>query len=523
MRRLHLLPALLTAIAELVHCRLGPSNIGSLLFGAACGALGTLGFSPFKWFWMLWLGLIGLLWALMRFGQARGFALGYGYGLGLLISGASWLAPTFAEASAVPLVFAWLLTLLLLALLALWYGLAGWLLGRFLPMKHPGPGLLLLFPALWVLLEWLRGWVLSGFPWLQSGYSLIDTPWAGFAPLVGVHGLAWLGLVSLGAGCWALLEQGRRRLPALLVALGIPLAGWLLVHIPFVEPSGRPISAALIQTNIKQSLKWQPEHLGLSISRHLEMTQTAWDADLIIWPETAIPDMTLALWPDLLDPLEQDALAHNTEILLGIPREHEDGERYYNSLLSLGGAKTGGGHFYAKRHLVPFGEYPPWRFLLKPLFDGLDIPASDFAPSKDGKPLLEVRSQPAGISICYEAAFAEEVRQALPEAAFLINLTNDGWFGDSLAPHQHLQMARMRALELGRQMLRSTNTGISALIGAHGQVKASLGVGQEGVLRVALQPYSGTTPFAVLGNWPLLALLGLALIVFWKIPLPAKR
>lgn len=496
-----------------------------LLLGAACGALGTLGFAPFGWYWLLWLGLGLLLWALMQpavSGTNRGFWLGYGYGLGLLLTGASWLAPSFAEASDVPLALAWFLTLLLLALLALWYGLAGWLLGRFLSPKRPGIGLLLLFPALWVLLEWLRGWLLGGFPWLQSGYALIDSPWAGFAPWLGVLGLAWLGLVSLGALvalAWMLYNwkaQGwHKPMLALTLALacGLPMVGWLLESPDFVQPQGAPISAALIQANIKQSLKWQPEHLKDSLASHLALTQAAWGAQLILWPETAVPGMTQAFWPSLLDPLEQDAMAHGAEILVGIPRDHEDGERYYNTLLALGGQPG----FYAKRHLVPFGEYPPWRALLKPLFDRFNIPMSDFAPGEAARPLLKVRGHEAGISICYEAAFAEEVRQALPEATLLINVTNDGWFGDSLAPHQHLQIARMRALETGRQMLRSTNTGISALIDRDGRVLEHLGLGVPGILRVRLQPYAGSTPFALLGNWPALALMGLALLLFRRL------
>lgn len=492
-----------------------------LLLGAACGALGTLGFAPFGWFWLLWLGLGLLLWALIQpvvSGTNRGFWLGYGYGLGLFLTGATWLAPSFAEASDVPLGLAWPLTLLLLALLALWYGLAGWLLGRFLSPERPGMGLLLLFPALWALLEWLRGWLLGGFPWLQSGYALIDTPWAGFAPWLGVHGLAWLGLVSLGALitlAWMLYNgkspRWRTYVPVLALACGLPMIGWLLERLDFVQPQGAPISTALIQANIKQSLKWQPEHLNTSLASHLMLTQAAWGAQLIIWPETAVPGMTEAFWHSLLDPLEQDAMAHDAEILVGIPREHADKERYYNTLLALGGQPG----FYAKRHLVPFGEYPPWRALLKPLFDRLNIPMSDFAPGQSVRPLLKVRGYEAGISICYEAAFAEEVREALPEAAFLINVTNDGWFGDSLAPHQHLQIARMRALETGRQLLRSTNTGISALIDKDGRVLEHLGVGVPGILRVQLQPYGGTTPFALLGHWPALALIGLGLIVFF--------
>lgn len=492
--------------------RLAGSRLGSALFGTLCGTLGTLGFAPFGWFWLLWLGLGGLLWALLKAGQRRGFALGYGYGLGLLISGVSWLAPTFAEASDVPLLLAWPLTLGLLALLALWYGLAGWFLGRLLSKRPLGASLVLLFPGLWVLFEWLRGWVLSGFPWLQSGYTLIDTSFAGFAPWLGVHGLAWLGLVSLGGLLWFVFA-GKRL--GLALALLVSLAGWGVGHWNFATPKGEPIATTLIQANIKQSLKWQPEHLGQSISRHLEMTEAAWGAKLILWPETAIPGMTQALWNSLLDPLEQDALAHDSEILIGIPREHEDGERYYNTLLSLGGAKTGGNSYYAKRHLVPFGEYPPWRSRLKPFFDSLNIPMSDFAAGQAARPLLKVAGHEAGVSICYEAAFAEEVRQALPEAAFLINVTNDGWFGDSLAPHQHLQIARMRALEMGRQMVRSTNTGISALIDVDGRVKASLGVGTLGNLEFELQPYTGTTPYVALGNWPILVIMSLAFIFFW--------
>jgi apolipoprotein N-acyltransferase len=209
----------------------------------------------------------------------------------------------------------------------------------------------------------------------------------------------------------------------------------------------------------------------------------------------------------LLKPLEEDARAGGRDLLIGIPIQ-EDEDRYYNAMLALGAS---GRDAYYKRHLVPFGEFLPLKPVLAPVLDFLQIPMSDFsAGSKGEPPLLTLAGHPAGISICYEDAFAEEVAQALPTAAFLVNASNDAWFGDSLAPRQHLEIARMRAKETQRYLLRATNTGISAVITPTGEIGAQTRLFEKAVLTAEITPLAGATPYVRLGN---AAPVGLALLL----------
>jgi apolipoprotein N-acyltransferase len=233
-----------------------------------------------------------------------------------------------------------------------------------------------------------------------------------------------------------------------------------------------------------------------------DLTERNLDADLVVWPETAIPDFLHRVRDVLIEPMAVRAREEGTEIVLGIPVMETDTGRHFNALLSLGSRED----LYAKRHLVPFGEFMPFKAWLGPLVDLFEVPMSDFSPGSSERPLLSVGDRVAGVSICYEDAFPAEVAQALPEAEFLINVSNDAWFGDSLAPHQHLEMARMRALENGRYLLRATNTGISAIIDRRGQVLGVIPAFVRGDVAAEVRPYSGATPYAKLGNAPAIGL-----------------
>lgn len=273
----------------------------------------------------------------------------------------------------------------------------------------------------------------------------------------------------------------------------------------WTEPSGAPLKVALIQANIQPSMKWDPEALIPILQAHLELTREHLDADVIVWPETAVPAFLDEMREGLIDPLTLTAREEGVAMVLGIPYREADG-RYFNGLLSLGGQDG----LYAKRHLVPFGEFMPFKGLLGPLVKLFEVPMSDFSAGRAGDSLIPVGGLPVGASICYEDVFPEEVIRALPQAAYLINVSNDAWFGDSLAPWQHLEIARMRALETGRPLVRSTNTGVSAVIDHRGTILGSTPLSQRAVLAVELQPRSGATPFALWGNW---LVIGLALVM----------
>jgi apolipoprotein N-acyltransferase len=419
-----------------------------------------------------------------------------------------------------------LLMLLFVAVMALYYGLAAWLIRLIeqrlrIDTSVPRIGPLLLFPSLWVLLEWLRGWLFTGFPWLFAGNGQLDGPLGGLAPVLGVHGLSLAVAVSAGL-LWLLLTwRGRTRWQALSGLLLLWVGAALLWLLDWTRPAPnaeqRPIQVSVIQGNVEQSVKWDPDGLLPTLEIYLQLTKAHLDSDLIVWPETAIPEFFDRVEEPLLKPLGVTAREAGTEVVIGLPVMEPDG-RYYNALVSLGSSEDR----YFKRHLVPFGEFLPFKQQLQPLIDWFEVPMSDFSRGDATRPLLQVGVWPVGVSICYEDVFPEEVRQALPEAAFLINVSNDAWFGDSLAPHQHLQFARLRALETGRWLVRATNTGISAIIDPRGRVRDQLPLFERAALTGTLEARVGSTPFVRFGSQLPLGIAGFMLLAGLLQPLRAR-
>ncbi|WP_275099950.1 apolipoprotein N-acyltransferase [Sedimenticola hydrogenitrophicus] len=473
----------------------------------AAGALSVLGFAPFSLYPLALAGPLLLLWLWRDASPRSGFQSGWAYGLGLLGFGVFWLHISIDQFGNLGTAAAIALTLLFVLALALYYGLVGWLTARLWRRGGGDWSLLLTIPSLWVLGEWLRGWILTGFPWLVLGYSQIDSPLGGYAPLFGVYGVSWLLLLSV-ALLFRLLRPGvggRRWLGGRgWLAGGLVLlwgGGALLHQVQWTEPAGEPLQVSMIQGNIAQEAKWQRDSLRPTLALYTGLTREQWQSDLIIWPETAVPAFAHQVEETLLQPLAAEALANRSELLIGIPQWDGETGAYYNAMLSLGQDPDQQRGSYAKRHLVPFGEFMPLKRWLRPLVEWLQIPMSDFTPGDSPRPLLRLAGYYAGISICYEDAFGEEVIEALPQAAFLVNASNDAWFGDSLAPRQHLEMARMRALESGRYLLRSTNTGISALIDPKGKVQGFSPAFQQHVLSGEIIPMQGATPYVRVGNW----------------------
>jgi apolipoprotein N-acyltransferase len=487
----------------------GPARSGSpqlarllpVLAALAAGAGTVLGFAPFSLFPIAVLGLAVLIETLHRGSPRAGFWRGYAFGLGLLGFGVFWIRISLNEFGNMAPWLANCLMALFVAAMALYYGLVGWLARR-LALAHPWTVPLLLIPGLYVLAEWLRGWLFTGFPWLNLGYTQIEGPLAGFAPILGVYGLSLLTAVSAGL-LWGLVRfhgRGRAWAGSALVALWLGGAG--LQRLEWTEPAGEPFTATVVQANIPQAIKWDPQARLDIMEAYVDLTLAHLDSDVILWPETAIPEFLHEVRDPLIEPLAERARQEGTEIVLGIPVLNQETGRYYNGLVSIGGTED----LYAKRHLVPFGEFMPFRSWLGPLAHAFDVPMSDFSRGEGARPLLRVGERLAGASICYEDAFPAEVAQALPEAEFLINVSNDAWFGDSLAPPQHLEIARMRALETGRYLLRATNTGISAIIDHRGRVLVEVPSFVRGAVSTAVSPRSGATPYARAGNWPAIGL-----------------
>ena len=467
------------------------------LFPVAAVSLGVL-------FWLLGPGAPASLCADSRGRRARGgFGIGFAWGLGAMLAGVSWLYVALNRFGGMPMPLAALVVLLFCAFMGLFAGFSGALFGA-LRQGRAGRDALL-FAAAWLLGEWVRGWAFTGFPWLASGYSQSPpSPLAGFAPVFGVFGVG--GLLAAVAAL-AVAAVGARNWRPALVAVLILAAGVGLRGVAWTAPVGEPVRVALLQPNIEQSLKWRPEMLQRWLEVNLSMLRDN-PAQLVVLPETTIPLLIDHLPPDYREALARTAAGHGGDVIFGT-FVRDDAGRIFNAAVSLGSAPPA---FYAKQHLVPFGEYSP------PLFSWFyalaSIPMADQTRGAARQPPMALAGQKVAVNICYEDVFGEELIRSLPEATLLLNLSNLAWYGDSFAQPQHLQIARLRALETGRPMLRSTNTGMTALVAPDGRVEAVLPAFAAGALHVAVRGYQGLTPYARWGNWAAvlaaLAVLGLA-------------
>ncbi|MSQ70869.1 MAG: apolipoprotein N-acyltransferase [Betaproteobacteria bacterium] len=466
------------------------------------GVLSVAGFEPFGFGPLAIIGLACLIYLWRSVDSPRfAAALGFAFGLGFFCTGVSWIYVSLHVFGAMPAALAALSTFAFCAYLALFPALVGSLQARLsLPEWLRS---LLFIPALWTLSEWLRSWLLTGFPWLSLGYSQTDSPLSGFAPVAGVYGVSFLAASVAGSLVAAIVTRQRQRVQAV-VAAGVMLgAGGALGQLDWTEPHGEPVDVALIQGNIPLSLKFDPKayEKTLGIYKRLIESSLAHDdpAKLIVLPETAIPRYLDNVDPGYLAGLARDAGNRGADILIGVPMQQPGGGGF-NSVVNIGAS---GSQYYAKSHLVPLGEFVPREFGW--ILSVLRIPLSDFSRGGLQRPIT-AGGQRTAVNICYEDAFGEEIILQLPEATMLVNVSNVAWFGKSLAPEQHLQISRMRAIETRRSMLRATNTGVTALIDRNGGVVARLPQYEEGIVRARAQGYSGETPYIRLGNTPVLVL-----------------
>ena len=363
----------------------------------------------------------------------------------------------------------------------------------------------LLIPAAWVLFEWLLVWIFTGFPWLAIGYSAAGWPLQGFAPLGGVYAVSF-AIVSLAGMLWLLVQRRPKALAAIVLLLG---AGEALRHVAWTHKAGEPFSAALLQGNIEQEMKFRPERAGAIFATYARLAEGT-RARLVVFPETALPAFLDRIDPAYLARLDAVGKRNEGDLLVGVPYRRSRDE-YYNSVLTLGASPR---QIYNKVHLVPFGEFVPPGFRWS--LDLMSIPLSDFSRGALDQPPLEVAGQRIAVNVCYEDVFGAEIARSLPQATLLVNVSNVAWFGDSLAPAQHLAIARMRAIETGRMHLTATNTGITAAIDRDGRVLERLPQFTEARLEIEAQGYSGATPYVHLRDWPIV-LLSLALLALCMI------
>lgn len=477
----------------------GKWGLSPFLLGAAT----VLAFAPAGVFPLALVTFAVLVQLWMDAAPRRAFFSGYWFGLGLFGAGVSWIYVSMNRFGGMPMPLAALATLLFCAFLALFPAVAGWLQARIPASRALRASLLI--PAAWVLFEWLRGWLFTGFPWLAVGYAAVGWPLQGYAPLVGVYGLSFATL-SIAGMAWLVFRRVSR--PAFLVGFFVVLAGGqALRHVEWSQPAGEPVAAALLQGNIEQDLKFDPRRYPRILETYARLAEES-RARLIVLPETAIPRFYDGIEPEYLARLEALAKRNAGDLLLGVPYRGAPGE-YYNSVLTLG---TSARQAYHKNHLVPFGEFVPPGF--RWALDVVRIPLSDFSRGAPEQPPLAVAGQRIAVNICYEDAFGDEIARRLPQATLLVNVSNVAWFGDSLAPAQHLQIARLRAIETGRMHLAATNTGITAAIDRDGRVLARLPQFAEGRLEIAAQGYTGATPYSLYRDWPVVVSSLLLLAVF---------
>ncbi len=517
------------------------------LAALSLGLATPFAFAPTGWWWLIPLTLAPLLWrALLRPCAPREAArLGWLWGFGLFMAGTGWIQVSLSVYGELPWLFGWLAVAALAAFLALFPALAMWAAARV--SGCAAVRLLLAAPAAWVLAEWMRGWVFTGFPWLSLGDSQAPEGWlAPLAPVVGHFGLSGLlvaaagGLVLVAPGlCRALSRPGSPaqrvgsafgsihadeeersgRLPAFakaplaagLGALVLPSALALgLAGVEWSRPVGAPVRVELLQPDIAQQVKWDPAHTRAVVDQVVKQVAAS-TAQWVVLPETAVPFFFQQMPPEVLGALHDPVRDRGAVLLVGLPTL--DGERYYNSVVALGSTTA---IPYSKHHLVPFGEFVPWGF--RWFVDAVSIPLADFSRGAPNQTPFALGGQRIAFMICYEDVFGSEVAARAADATVLVNQTNDAWFGQTAAPWQHAQQSQMRALENARPLLRATNNGVTLAADHRGRVVAALPPFAPGALAVELQGRTGTTPYQLWGDWLVVGLAALALFFALRRP-----
>jgi apolipoprotein N-acyltransferase len=470
------------------------------LWALLAGALIPLSLTPYDIWPAAILSLLALQFLLHSLhcdSPKSGFWLGWWHALGMFGAGTSWVYVSIHVYGHASVGLAVALTALFSMGLALFGGLTFYMYKRFFPGWTSWH--IALFPAIWVLGEWLRSWFLTGFPWLYIGYSQTDGPLAAWAPVSGVLGISFL--LALSVSSLFASYRTRKFIYALPIA-ALATASVAVSNIEWVKPTGDKRSVALVQANIDQNEKWVASLIPGHIKLHQEMSEPLWDSDIIVWPESAVPQL-LQRSESLIAQLTSQAKESNTAFITGIPHYDIANKSFHNSILGLGDAS---GH-YLKRRLVPFGEYVPLEDWLRGLIEFFDLPMSNFRPGPAEQEDLHAGELSLAPLICYEVVYPDMIRRgAGRQADLLLTISNDTWFGASIGPLQHLQMARMRAKETGRAMIRGTNNGVSALIDADGSILKQSRQFQREVLRGDVSIYTGDTLVSRYGHRPLLGL-----------------
>lgn len=476
-------------------------RVGQLLL-FLFGAMTTLTFAPFGLYFLMPVVMLPAMFVWVFTPPRASAKLSFWYGAGLFLSGTYWLYISIHVFGQAPLWVAMLIMVGLVLIMSAYCAAAGWIISRL--TEGSARRLLFVGPAAWVTIEWLRGWLMSGFPWLAAGYSQIDSTLAGWVPLVGVYGTSVVTVLSSAALLGAVIEKGRARW----LYAGAVILPWLvgaaLQPIQWTEATDGSLRTTIVQGGVSQDQKWLADQFKPTLELYRNALLEYHDSDLVIWPEVAIPS-TIDLVERYIDEWQSDIQSQPRTLLFGILERDLETGKVFNSVVMLNGHDR---QIYRKRHLVPFGEYFPVPDFVRKWMRLMSLPTSDMSAGDEDQPLLEgLSGDKMAVAICYEDAYGAEQLYALPEASVLINVSNDAWFGDSIAPHQHLEIARMRALEAGRYVVRATNNGISAFIGPKGELLDTAPQFEYAAMTMDIIPHTGATPFVRGGNWPVITLL----------------
>lgn len=481
------------------------------IIALAAGAMMPFAFAPFSFALLAIISVAAILFVWQHTPKPRdAFVCGWLFGLTYFGIGTSWIYVSLHRYGNMPFFLAALTTLIFVCTLALFPAINGYCWRRLYP-RGKWRSLLLAFPSLWVFCEWSRTWVLGGFPWLFIGNSQIDSPLSNIAPIFGVYGasflVAFVAAVSIG------IPRAKTTFMRLALALTLALT-WigcdLLENINWTKPFGSPLSVSVVQGNIPQELKWQDKKINYILQTYEDLTKDHWQNDIIVWPEAAIPVLqTQAV--QFLEKLDRQAEHAKNTLITGIPfvYVHQGNPLLYNAIITLGHKETQ----YFKRHLVPFGEYKPLKPWLDWIWNFLKIPMSDFSSGASNQPALHADDITIAPFVCYEIAYPELALDFMPHANLLLTVSDDSWFGHSLAAAQQFEIARMRSLETGRYQIVATNTGVTGIINPQGLVVARAPISQRFVLNTTVQPMQGATPWVAFGHHLWILLLAVCLVV----------
>jgi len=473
---------------------------------AVAGASVALAFAPFGLWPLAILGPAVLIALWDGAAPRRAAVLGFWFNAGTFAAGTYWLYISIHVFGGAPLWIAVLLMLGLVAIMGLYHAALGYAIARWLPARGAWRWLAGI-PAAWLLVEWLRGWLFSGFSWLSLGYAQTDTWLARLAPVGGVYAVS--GATLLSAGALVMLVRARGVRPRSLAVAGLVLP-WLLalaLDRDWTQPSGAPVRVAVLQGAVPQDMKWLEDNLDATLELYARLTREAIGEPLIVMPESALPDLVNNLLP-FLGNLYAEASAQGSSLVLGVVRAGEQRDQYFNSVVSLSDEGVG---WYDKHHLVPFAEFFPVPQFVRSWLRLMSLPYSDFTRGAAVQPPLRAAGLSLAAGICYEDAYGSTLARALAQADTLVNVTNDAWFGRSSARFQHFQIARMRAIESGRYLIRAANDGITAVIGPRGVVVAQAPEYTASVLRASVTPHGGLPPYARVGNFGIVLLAAAAL------------